>query len=93
MADGFSGGTFELVRDGDNFDIFITDAAGTRSAKADGAEVIPTEAANGAITLLVAYPKALETYLFDFESSEMIFTSMRISVGPKTAAVFVGSCE
>ena len=93
VSDAFTGGLFQLVRDGDNFDIFVTDAAGTRSAKADGATVIPTEVANNSITLVAAYPKALETYLFDFENREMMFTSMKISVGPRTAAVFFATCE
>jgi hypothetical protein len=93
FSDAFTGGLFQLVRDGDKFDIFVTDVAGTRSARADGANVIATEIANSSITLVAAYPRALETYLFDFENNEMIFTSMKISVGPRTAAVFFATCQ
>jgi hypothetical protein len=43
VEDGFTNGKFQLVSDGDEFDIFVTDAAGTRSSKADGAAIVVTE--------------------------------------------------
>jgi hypothetical protein len=91
--DGFSGGNFQLVRDGANFDIFINDVSGTRSARADGATVVATEMSEGAMTILAAYPKALETFLFDISSKTMLMTSMKISTGPRRAGIYLAECE
>ena len=38
--DGISSGSLQLVRDGDAFDIIVTDAAGTKSLRADGFQVL-----------------------------------------------------
>jgi len=91
--DGISGGNFQLVRDESDFDIFISDAAGTRSAKADGATVIATEFSADAATIVAAYPRALETYLFDFSEKTMLMTSMKISVGPRRAGLYQANCK
>ena len=93
VEDGFTGGKFSLVKDGDQFDIIITDAFGTRSAKADGAVVVSTEVTADALTLIAAYPHALETYLFSFEKSLMLLTTLKLSGGPARGGVYHATCE
>jgi hypothetical protein len=93
FSDGFSNGKFSLIRNGKEFDILFTDFSGTRSSRSDGAVVIVSEKTTDAMTVIAAYPRALETYLFDFFQREMLMTSMKISTGVKTAAVFFSKCE
>lgn len=93
VDDGYTGGVFQLVLDGEDYDIFVTDANGTRSSKADGAVIIVTEKTGNAITLVAAFPRALETYLFDFSAKQMIHTKQKISVGPSRGGVYRAKCD
>lgn len=93
FEDGFTNGEFSLALDGDNIDIFITDAVGSRSAKADGAELIVSDRSDDSITIAAIYPAALETYLFDFSRKEMIFSSMKISPLPSRGGIYWAICE
>jgi len=61
-------GSFQLVRSGEEFDIFSTDATGgTFSARGDGGSVSGSFDDSGNLLLFVVYPgKVLETYVFWF---------------------------
>lgn len=67
-VDKISKGSFQLVRSGEDFDIFATDATGgTFSAKADGAVINGNFDDSGNLVLLVLYPgKVVETFVFWF---------------------------
>lgn len=93
VDDGHTDGYFQLVADGDEYDIFIKDVYGTRSAKADGAIVTISESTDDAMTLIVAYPKSLETFLFDFSTNQMIMAKQKISGKYKLGGVYQAECE
>lgn len=65
--DEISKGSFELTKDGENFDIITTDAAGSRSSKADGALIVRVEGdVPGTFVVLAAYNTGtVEHFLFE----------------------------
>ena len=65
--DGVDGGSIQLVRHGDDFDIFYTDTVGTKSVKADGFDVLslPQQAPGSFLIIAVnATSQVLQHYLF-----------------------------
>jgi hypothetical protein len=66
-TDGIAKGSFELIQDGENFDIITTDAVGSRSTKADGAAIIRANGdIPGVFVILAAYSTGtVEHYLFE----------------------------
>lgn len=65
--DGISSGSFELIQDGDEFDIITRDAVGSRSSKADGALIVRVEGdIPSAFIILAAYNTGtVEHFLFE----------------------------
>ena len=63
--DGVTGGSLQLIRNGNNYDIVYTDVSGgTVSSKAEGATVIAERSSVGDVVLLLAYDGAMETFVF-----------------------------
>ena len=93
VEDGYTGGYFQLISDGDKYDIFMKDVHGTRSAKADGAVVTIAEKTTDALMLVVDYPVALETFLFDFSTKQLILTKQKISGKYKLGGVYQAECK
>jgi hypothetical protein len=68
QEDAISKGSFQLVRSGEEFDIFFTDASGgTLSTRGDGGVIHGTFDSSGNLLVHVIYPgKVFETYIFWF---------------------------
>lgn len=82
QPDRLSGGGVILIADPSGVDLVFTDAVGTRSARADGATVLPLQGAEGKLLVLVVYPSTAtaESYVFDLDSAgrgSVIWTSSR----------------
>lgn len=92
VEDGITGGETTLTKTEQGYDLIIKSRGGDITATGDGAVVVPSEIIDDAMSLIVAYPHAIETYVFDFNDEKMIFTSTKISMGAKTAALFVADC-
>ena len=70
--DGISNGALQLVRDGEQFDVVYTDAAGTRSARSDGFQIIRVKGTAADRYLLVgvnAVSGVVEHWLFIVDGS------------------------
>lgn len=91
-ADTISKGGVQLMKDGESFDIIYTDALGGRSAKADGGTVVGYAAAAGFL-VIVAYPSVIETYQFNFDSNQMLWTQNKAHPLSRKLAAFVSNCE
>lgn len=67
-TEAISNGMFQLLRNGDDYDVVFTDATGaTLSAKGDGAKIAASKDATGNLLLIVFYAsRVLETYVFWF---------------------------
>lgn len=90
--DGISAGGVQLMMDGDSFDIIYTDAIGGRSARADGGTVVGYEAAAGFL-VLVAYPDVIETYQFNTEAKQLVWTQNKAHSITRKLAAFVADCD
>lgn len=68
LEDSISKGSFQLIRNGADYDIVFTDASGgTVSSKGDGGSIAAVTDKNGNLLVNVYYPeKVLETYIFWF---------------------------
>ena len=90
-------GGFQLVRSGADFDIFFTDALGTRSAKADGATVSlgSTNEQLGILNILVTYSGTgvLESYLFNLAAKNVAYTVTKTRTPVPLARLLVASCQ
>lgn len=91
--DGITRGEILLLRDGTEFDVIHTDAAGTRSSKADGARVIGISATDARIIVLVAYPEVVETYALWFSTRELLWTQIKAAGLVDKAATFRSECR
>lgn len=72
VEDGISGGGFDLVRDGEQFDIILTDTIGTRSAKADGFHVVAVPQPTPEYLMILSIAPStgvVEHYLFQLNSN------------------------
>src|SRR6266567_2225063 len=87
----------QLVRSGADFDIFFTDALGTRSAKADGATVSlgSTNEQLGILNILVTYSGTgvLESYLFNLAAKNVAYTVTKTRTPVPLARLLVASCQ
>lgn len=81
-----------MMKTDQGYDLIIKSRGGAFTATGDGALVVVSESTSEALSLIVAYPLAVETYIFDFAVNKMIFTTSKISTGVSTAAVFVADC-
>jgi len=97
LEDKISGGTFQLIRSGDDYDIIFTDATGgTLSAKGDGGEIIAFKSSRGDLIVTILYPLAIETYAFWFSSSGPLiatFSQVKHSTPIAKHAVFKADCQ
>lgn len=95
--DAISGGSFQLIRSGDNYDIVFTDATGrTLSTKGDGGEILGMENGKGDLIVTVLYPHVIETYAFWFSSSGPLiatFSQVKHETPIAKHAVFKASCR
>jgi hypothetical protein len=66
-SDGISAGSFELIQDGEDYDIITRDAVGSRSSKADGAIIVRADGdIPGVFVILAAYNTGtVEHFLFE----------------------------
>lgn len=95
--DRVSGGGLLLISDQGGVDIVISDAAGTRSAKADGATVIGMPSGEGKVLVLVVYPLAsvAETYVFSLDRSGagvVVWTSARAGAPSQRVIAMSAQC-
>lgn len=95
--DAISGGSFQLIRSGADYDIISTDATGrTLSARGDGGEIVAFKSSRGDLIVTILYPLAIETYAFWFGSSgPMIatFSQVKHSTPITKHAVFKSNCQ
>lgn len=91
--DAISGGKILLLKHADAFDIVFEDVSGSRSARAEGANIVPLVFdAEGAL-ILAAYPAVLETYSFSFETREVVWTQAKLSGAVDKTAAYHAVCE
>jgi hypothetical protein len=92
-----AGAGFQLVRNGADFDIFFTDALGTKSAKADGGTVLlgSTNEQLGIMNILVTYSGTgvLESYLFNLAARNVVYTVTKTRTLVPLARLLVASCQ
>ncbi len=72
QKDGVSSGSIQLVRSGAQFDVIYTDGLGTRSARAEGFDVVRVPGTEDRRYLLVAMNASsgvVEHWMFDLDSS------------------------
>jgi len=71
--DGVSKGGIELVRNGREFDVIVTDTIGTKSMKGEGFIIVPVpQSSQSAITTLITFHQdtgVVEHYMFQLDPS------------------------
>lgn len=94
VEDGISGGGIQLVRSGDEYDIFISDASGsTFSARADGASVLLIGDPPEGPIILAVYSKASEVYQFRLDQKVVVWTQAKFSGMVDKGSLFVAQCD
>jgi len=97
--DGISNGALQLMRDGDQFDVVYTDAAGTRSARSDGFQISRVKGTTAGRYLLVGVngvSGVVEHWLFDVDGSgrgTVVWGSVRAGLTPPKSILMEARCE
>lgn len=80
--DAISGGSFQLIRSGVDWDVIFTDASGgTLSSRADGGQTSGSVTPGGDIVVQVVYPSTIETYVFWLSLEEPVVTWSQAKAG------------
>lgn len=78
--DGFSGGSFQLIRSGTAYDVVFSDAVGNaNSIKADSVGLQSWHDADGNVFVVARYPERVETFVFWLSRSKSPVASFSIA--------------
>ena len=97
--DGITNGALQLVRNGDQFDVLYTDAAGTRSARSDGFHISRVKGTAAGRYLLVgvnAVSGVVEHWLFIVDGSgrgTVVWGSIRGGVTLPKSSLMEARCD
>ena len=91
--DGLSNGKIVLIRLGDEWDILFDDTLGASGYRNDGAGVLPLGAAKNMLTVGVFHPNYSDIFTFDFEGSEVVWTSHKIGTPIAKVAIYRSECS
>lgn len=95
--DGVSGGSFQLIRSGDDWDIVFTDVSGgTVSSKGDGGTTAGEVTADGDIVVFISYPKGVfETWVFWLSNKNPTasYSQAKFSTGIRKHSLMVAPCR
>ena len=95
---GVPGGKIVLTKIGDDFDLKITDATGeTKSARSQGATIVPVENENNNVTIIVVHAGAgTEVYSFtldEMRNGELVWTKIRHHFLIRNGGVSSAKCQ
>jgi hypothetical protein len=95
--DTISGGRFSLTENDGDFDLLVADSLGRIfSSKQEGAKIIVMNSSDKSLTVLVAYPKLVETYTFlrnEDGQAEAIWTTNKWGTPIPKVAAFRAACS
>ena len=99
QQDGISKGAILLMRDGAEYDVVITDTAGTRSLKADGFQIVDLGHRAPFLVLLAIHPntRVVEHYMFQLQedgSGTVVWGVLKGSgVGFPKSSIYESTCN
>ena len=87
-------GAIALTRDGDEIDILMKDAVGLWSARADSGIVVPLDADQDYISVLVLHPKgAKELFTFDLKRKKLVWSQHKFGVSFDKGMTLIADCR